>query len=240
MGKQFIKDKQAQSLTTYEAHYLAKHRRPQSEGLTLRAQSDPGHYSLNLAGNKMLINPKQRGDFTKGKICRWEDHDESSTMNNSNKSIVSASKAKQIGLGKEKASESKALKVYAKVRTRRIPSFDTRVKTKGVLTEEDNEEVDSGIDGDKPFLLKLDVSSSSSSSDSEEFSSYVSDTVEDRDGQLEGVAALLGDYEPPIDSNQKTSVQIINCEPIQSFPKIDELLPVWEGDGCKDGDQLLI
>ena len=151
-----------------EAQYSENDSKTQLDGLISKAHLDPGLFSLKLAANKKVLNPKQRGDFNKGRIYRWEDY-EASSLFNSIKPHASASKAKQFGLGKETFSDFKPLKVYSRIRTRKprgIQTSATQMKLKGVLMEEEIEEVDSDIDGDKPFLLKPDLSSISSSSDS--------------------------------------------------------------------------
>ena len=88
------------------------------------------------------------------------------------------------------------------------------MERKGVLLEEDHEDIDSGIDGDKTWLQRPDSSSNSSSSESEEDFQSDNATEKDKDEELEGISSLFGFYDHLVDNNQGKMVQQDRCEPI--------------------------
>lgn len=139
--------------------------------------------------------------------------------------LVSASKGKKKELGNENSVGIKALKVYSRGRTKRFPINVKMKERKGVVSEEDFEETDYNIEGDKPFLNRPDASSTSSHSDLDD--TFLSDSAieEDREVHLEGLSALMGEPEPLVDSNQNLDVA---CSSLR------------EGEGVKEGGQLPI
>ena len=58
--------------------------------------------------------------------------------------------------------ETKVLKVYSRTRARRNPNKVEKLERKGALLEEEIEDMESGIDGDKILLLRPNSSSSNS------------------------------------------------------------------------------
>ena len=135
--------------------------------------------------------------------------------------------------------QTKALKVYSRDRARRIHNNVAKLERKGVLVEEDIEDMDSSIDGDKLSLLRPDSSSNSSSSISEEEFLSDSATEEAQDTELEGISSLFGNSEFLVDNNQKISEQKVSCELLQPKPTIYILSPIQEGEEENEGDRLL-
>ena len=106
------------------------------------------------------------------------------------------------------------------------------------MSEEDIEDMDSAIDGDKPLLNRPVASSISSSSNSEEV--FLSDgaTEENRVLHLEGISVLLGDTEPLVKHNQTLTGQNNYGKPMQPMPLIDVSSLLKEGEGDMEASQL--
>ena len=175
VGTQPLLFNRAQSCDCSEARLLNKDGFTHYEGWALRAQSELGPHEVKLTGKLKYVKPKLRRDFCKGRICSWKNSGDSNTTPTLKKLDVQTSKDKKQELGNQKLQAIKALKVYSRIRSRRVPIIDLNKERKRVVTEEEFEDMDSDIHGDKPFLTRLDASSNSSSLDSKEV--YQSDSA---------------------------------------------------------------
>ena len=138
----------AQPFNFSEVHVRAWDRQAHSKGKPRMALSEPSpdvNYKEKLAGNKRHFRSKQRSNFTNGRICRWEDFEDTSRPSNLSVNHDSAFNAIEDNLGKEKFKETKDLKVCSRARAR--SSNVVRLEGKGVLMEEDIVVMDSGLTG---------------------------------------------------------------------------------------------
>ena len=114
-----------------------------------------------------------------------------------------------------------------------------KLERKGLLLEEDNEDFNSGFDGDNTLLHRPESASNSSSSELEEEFHSDSATEKDKDEELEGIRSLFGVYDHLVEDNQESLVQGNRCESVQSLSLANAPSLVQEGEIQKEGDQTL-
>ena len=172
-----------------------------------------------LPGYRRVIRPKQRIDFVKGQICRWEPLHGTSSFTNSALKQKNAFNDKNRDLATGMSLENKPLKVYSRAKARKNLVSVGKMERFGALLEVDNEDLDSEIDGDTP-LLRRPASLSSNSSYSELEEAFHSDSATDEDHfvELEGISSLFVGGEQLEDNDKKNSEQENRSEPLQLLP----------------------
>ena len=161
---------------------------------------------MKSADYKRTIRPKNRSDFIRGHICRWEPIGVTSRSLNSDANQDNTFIQLQ-NMGKENVLDSKPLKVYyrskAKMKSINVGIMDR----KGVLLEGEKEDLGSENDEDIPLIHKPELSSDSSFSESEDKFRSESATEKDKDEELEGISSLFGIPEHLGEINQDLTVQ---------------------------------
>ena len=114
------------------------------------------------------MRPKQRSEFTKGLISRWDVIDDTRRCSKLISEHRTDSNVEKNNRGKEKYVEINAFKVYSRNKLRRDSNMGAKMERNGVLLGDDSEDMDSDIEGDKILFRKPDSTSNSSLSDSEE------------------------------------------------------------------------
>ena len=136
-GKQVISS-QDHSLIFSKARDWKSATKTCSEGWDRQNGLEPGNldkYRVKSVGYTRTIRPKNRSDFVRGKICRWESLNGKSNSLNSDANHDSTSKGKFKNLGKGSFVDSKPLKVYSRSKAR-MKSVNVGVmERKGVLLE---------------------------------------------------------------------------------------------------------
>ena len=222
----------AQSLNYPKAHSWESVRKSRSEERNNAPQLEtrPEVFCKErVAGYRRGVRPKQSSDFIRGEICRWEPQEVTSSLSNSVINQKSAFNGKHENFGKGISLEKKPLKVYSRGKVRRNPISMGKLERFSALLEEDKEDLDTELDEDNPLLRRPDLSSNSSSSESEEVFHSDSATEEDQDAELEGFSTLFGIDDHLVEKDQNTSVQEDRNEPLQSLSTVKEISSVQKG-----------
>ena len=172
-----------------------------------------------LTGYRKTFTPKQRSDFVKGQICRWEPLQATSNFMSSVSKQKSPFIDKKGDLATGMSLDNKPLKVYTRDKTRRNLVSVGKVEKFGALLEVDNEDLDSVIDGDTPLLRRpASLSSNSSFSESDEEFHSDSSSNEDHLAELEGISSLFCGAEQLVDNDNKLSEKEDESESLQLLP----------------------
>ena len=164
---------------------------------------------VRFKGRLKHLQPKQKKDFLKGCICRWEDFMKSEGKLKYLKNKVSVLKSNEQDSDREEVEAKTVLKVYARNRDKRFPrdNLETEMNQMGMEEVQVVQEgLESDFEGNKQLNLRSDSSSTSSFSDSDETFLTNRVTEEDFDMQLQGISSLMDDSEPTADKNRQDSV----------------------------------
>ena len=168
------------------------------------ANSEPILKNLRdvLKGRLKNLKPKQRCEFLKACVSRWEDFTTTKgRINNKHEKVTVLSISDQDN-DKDKSPKA-VLKVYSRARAKSISKIHMESEMNHMAMEEIHEGSCSECEGDKQLLLQPESSSDSSFSETEE--SYFSDKIieEDLDLHLQGISVMMEEHEAIVEKDQQ-------------------------------------
>ena len=198
-----------------------------------RANSEPNLESTRilLKGRLHKLRPKQRGDFLKGCVLRWEDFNETERRLKHKKEKVTVLRSLQQDSDKDKIARKAILKVYSRDKNKKTSKNNLVPEMNHLTMVEINEGPGSDFEGDRQLLFKPESSATSYCSESE--GTFISDTAteEDSDLHLQGLSSLMEDYESTGNIHQQNLLH----NDISLIHPCTKILPqsVDEGEGGK-------